>query len=67
MKLIDEKAVAEMLSLPLRTVQIWRIRGIGPHYIKIGRNVRYIEEDIVKFVAASRVDPSHRASSASKR
>jgi len=58
MNVMNEKEVAQMLALPVRTVQIWRSRGQGPYYLKIGRNVRYREEDVLKFIDASVVNPA---------
>jgi len=37
----DEKREAERLSINVRTLQQWRLRGGGPPYLKIGALVRY--------------------------
>ena len=39
--LLDEKQAAEKLSLSVRTLQQWRVRGTGPAYLKLGNAVRY--------------------------
>lgn len=53
----NEGQVAEYLSLSLKTVQMWRSRGRGPVYLKIGRNVRYRRADVPAFCAQSLVVP----------
>ena len=39
--LLDSVQVAELLRLPVRTLDQWRYLGKGPKYIKVGRHVRY--------------------------
>lgn len=48
------------LGVPLDTLRMWRQRGKGPAYVRIGRHVRYADEDLDAFVAANRVDPSEK-------
>jgi predicted DNA-binding transcriptional regulator AlpA len=43
--------VARLFGLSVRTVQNWRFVNRGPKYIKIGRTVRYRQEDISAFLA----------------
>jgi excisionase family DNA binding protein len=33
--------VAEVLNVPVHTLDQWRSKGKGPNYIKVGRHVRY--------------------------
>ena len=50
-RLLTEKDVAQALSLSVRTIQAFRLRGGGPRFIKIGaRAVRYRPEDISTFL-----------------
>jgi predicted site-specific integrase-resolvase len=37
-----------------RTLQRWRVTGEGPPFVKIGRAVRYREDDLEKFIAERR-------------
>lgn len=39
--LLTEAQAAHLLSLKPRTLQMWRMRGTGPHYVKLGSTVRY--------------------------
>lgn len=39
--LLTEGQAAHLLSLKPRTLQMWRMRGTGPQYIKVGSTVRY--------------------------
>jgi hypothetical protein len=46
---LNETQAAEFLSLSVRTLQAWRVRGGGPRYCKIGRAVRYQRRELVSF------------------
>ena len=39
--IIDQAAVGELLNKSPRTIEIWRGKGIGPPFVKIGRTVGY--------------------------
>lgn len=49
--LLDEDAAAPCVGLAVSTLQKLRVRGDGPPFVKIGRNVRYRQEDLQAFVA----------------
>ena len=36
-----------------RTMQRWRLEGIGPKYIKLGRLVRYRQSDLDDFIQSN--------------
>ena len=36
--------------LSARTMQRWRLEGIGPNYVKLGRLVRYRKSDLDRFI-----------------
>lgn len=38
--------VAAYLQKPVRTLEQWRYRGVGPRFVKVGRDVRYRWEDV---------------------
>ena len=42
--------VAEYLGVPLRTLDMWAYRGVGPRYSKVGRHRRYRWSDIEKWL-----------------
>lgn len=48
---LKEDQVAELLGLPVRTMQSWRLRGGGPEFYKIGRSVRYKRSDLDEWLA----------------
>lgn len=51
--LIDEHAVALKLGVSRATLQAWRCtRRVSLPFIKVGRLVRYRQEDIDDFIAA---------------
>lgn len=51
--LIDENAVAIKLGVSRATLQAWRCtRRVNLPFIKVGRLVRYRQEDIDAFIAA---------------
>lgn len=45
--LIDAKKLSEYLDKPVQTLAIWRMKGIGPRFIKLeNRDVRYRWSDV---------------------
>lgn len=56
-KALTEKEAAKMLGLSPRTLQKYRQECGPPKYIKIGRAVRYLPEDLKQFLKDNRVTP----------
>ena len=52
---IDQHAVADLLGVPLRTVQYWRESRIGPRYYRFGRAVRYRVDECITWADAQAV------------
>lgn len=42
----NDKQLAERLSVAQQTPRVWRLRGGGPPFIRIGRRPRYRPEDV---------------------
>lgn len=49
-KLITPEQLAIWLGLSLNTVNQWRYLKRGPRFLKIGKNVRYSEEDVLEWL-----------------
>lgn len=60
-RLSEREAASYLGPVAVRTLQDWRIRGIGPAYAKLGRRVCYAVADLDAFVANSRVEPKTTA------
>lgn len=60
MKYLNEKQVSEMTGLALPTLRNDRFLGQRIPYIKIGRAVRYNENDVIAFMEFHRVNTSLR-------
>ncbi|MFH8250255.1 helix-turn-helix domain-containing protein [Microbacterium sp. B2969] len=43
--------IAEIIKVPERTLEDWRLNHVGPPYMKLGRHVRY---DLLEVVAWAR-------------
>jgi predicted DNA-binding transcriptional regulator AlpA len=54
MTLLDQQQAAAIVDLSVRTFERWRGTGDGPPYVKLGRSVRYVEADLIKWVEARR-------------
>lgn len=52
-KFIDEKQVAVLLHVSVKSLQGWRYRGAGPKFAKFGRSVRYAMAELEDFVLAA--------------
>ncbi len=38
--------LADYLGLSMNTLSYWRLKGVGPQFLRVGRYVRYRPEDI---------------------
>lgn len=44
--LLTEAEVADLLRIPAGTLKKWRTRGDGPPFTRVGRLVRYREQEL---------------------
>jgi excisionase family DNA binding protein len=51
--LITEGEAAGILRVSLTSLRRWRREGSGPAYRKLGRSVRYRQEDLADFVGSA--------------
>jgi predicted DNA-binding transcriptional regulator AlpA len=49
-RLLREREVFEKLNIGESTGQQWRLKGLGPKFVKIGRSVRYRESDVQAYI-----------------
>jgi excisionase family DNA binding protein len=49
--LFSPTELAEYLNLPVKTIYTWRHTGHGPRGFRVGRHVRYREEDVQHWIA----------------
>jgi len=49
-RLLDPKYVANTVGVKVATLAQWRYRGIGPRFIKVGKLVRYSEDDLQEYI-----------------
>lgn len=50
MKLLNNQQTAFLLGLKPSTLEIWRVLGKGPSFHKIGRLVRYSEDEVLQWL-----------------
>ncbi|WP_295400634.1 helix-turn-helix domain-containing protein [uncultured Thiocystis sp.] len=48
---LNEREAAAELGISFRTLQQWRVRGIGPVFLKLGRAVRYDADALETWLA----------------
>ena len=51
---LTQHELAELLRLPERTLEDWRLTHSGPPYLKLGRHVRYDVHDVLAWVTEHR-------------
>jgi hypothetical protein len=54
---LNEKQAAEILGKKPQTLRNDRHNRKGPPYVKLGRSVRYLEEDLREYMRKNRIDP----------
>lgn len=55
-RMLPPGEVAELYGLPVQTLAVWRHKGTGPAYHRLGKHVRYSAADVDAYLAASRVE-----------
>ena len=46
---LTDVEVAERLGVSRFTVRSWRLKGVGPRFLKMGRAVRYRSQDVDEY------------------
>jgi excisionase family DNA binding protein len=49
-RLLSAQDVAEYLGVPIPTLYQWRVRGIAPRAVKVGRHLRFRRSDLDAWV-----------------
>ncbi len=49
---LNTRQAADLIGLRPNTLELWRLRGTGPKYIKFGRAVRYRLTDLETYIQA---------------
>ena len=53
MTLLTQREAALVLRLSERTLERWRVAGIGPRFVRLGRrSIRYPQQNVDAYVAA---------------
>lgn len=52
--LTDDRVVAKMLGVSGVTVRIWRMKGKGPRWVKVGSRVRYDLADVRAWIESQK-------------
>ena len=52
MLLLTQREAASVLRLSERTLERWRVAGIGPRFIRLNHSIRYCQQDLDAHVAA---------------
>jgi excisionase family DNA binding protein len=53
-ELLTPQEVAELLRIPLATLQTWRSNRTGPTGYRVGRHIRYDRRDVEAWLAERR-------------
>lgn len=48
--LISTEELAALLEIAAITLRIWRVKGCGPRYVKLGRSVKYRRADVAAWL-----------------
>ncbi len=59
-RLFDERSAANVLSCSVALLRKWRLFREGPSYVKIGRLVRYRQDDLNTYLDSHRVETGGR-------
>jgi len=56
MDLLAVQDVADWIGLSVETLNQWRSQGLHIPYVKIGKAVRYLREDVEQYILRCRVE-----------
>lgn len=56
--LIDEHEAAALIGVAPSTMNSWRVKRVGPRFVRVGRLVRYRPDDVRTFVESRLVGTS---------
>ena len=61
-RLVEDVEASDILGgVKKQTLSVWRLRGCGPPFIKIGRLVRYRVSDLMDYIESRRVNNTAEA------
>lgn len=49
-RLLRQEEVKELLQVSDATLEIWRQKGLGPRFCKVGKSVRYRLVDLLAYI-----------------
>jgi hypothetical protein len=55
---VNEHEAAALLGRSVQSLRNWRHLRKGPAYVRQGRSISYLIEDLYAFLRAGRIDPS---------
>lgn len=58
-KMYNDTQAAEILNCSTSKLRQDRHKGKGLAYVRLGRSIRYLAEDIEKFIEENRIQPSN--------
>ncbi len=59
--LLTEAQAADYLKLSIRTLQSWRIKKVGPAFVRAGRAIRYRRYDLLVWIKLQTIESSQSA------
>ena len=54
---MDTRDAARYLGVAYQTLHLWRVKGRGPAYLRLGRLVRYRHTDLDAWLESRREEP----------
>lgn len=55
---LRDTEAAEHLGISPKTLRAWRLQGRGPRYVKLGRAVRYLVQDLDQWASGRTIIPA---------
>ena len=56
-KFINENEVSRITGLSVQTLRNWRFQGKGIPYVKAGRSIRYLYQDVIAYMEDRKILP----------
>lgn len=59
--LLDTAQVARLFGIEPISLRTWRLKGVGPRFLKLGRSVRYRRSDLEAYLEERTVSSTSQA------
>lgn len=62
--LLNTDQAAAFIGARASTMDVWRSKGRGPRYLKVGNSIKYRRSDLINYLDSVTIEPHKRTATA---